>query len=283
MQDASKPIWIREASNEEQRQITIFCATPVHSEVSIHFAQSLLEFQMACMKRGIAVSFSLLKSSLVTQGRNLCVSDFMTACEVKRAPYTHFLFIDSDIEFKPDTIFNMIKADKDVTAVPYPMKQIDWGKLSHKIKKFNITDPKEISRAGFTWPVKLEGQDTITVKEGIAEVTHAPTGCMLIKKEVFHKMIEAYPDLKIVQPTIINGKAVEREYFYNFFDTYHDPASKLYYGEDFGFCKRWTEIGGKCHILVDEMIAHVGEYRYEGHFGEDVCRVKIVDGKEKIQ
>jgi hypothetical protein len=29
------------------------------------------------MKQGILVSFSLLKSSLVTQGRNLCVAEFI--------------------------------------------------------------------------------------------------------------------------------------------------------------------------------------------------------------
>ena len=76
--------------------------TPCHSEVSMHYTQAVLKFQMECMKKNIMVSFSLLKSSLVTQGRNLCVSNFLEEC--KTTPYTHFLFIDSDIEFTFKTI-----------------------------------------------------------------------------------------------------------------------------------------------------------------------------------
>ena len=35
------------------------------------------------------------------------------------------------------------------------------------------------------------------------EVTHSPTGCMLIKRSVIDKMIEAYPEKSIVQKTVI--------------------------------------------------------------------------------
>jgi hypothetical protein len=40
-------------------------------------------------------SFTLLKSSLVTQGRNLCVAEMLN----HEDNYTHLLFIDSDIDF----------------------------------------------------------------------------------------------------------------------------------------------------------------------------------------
>jgi hypothetical protein len=81
MQDPSKPIWIQEKESKPDRTVVInqspikiFLATPVHSECSIHYTQSLLEFQKACFAKNILVSFSLMKSSLVTQGRNLCVN-----------------------------------------------------------------------------------------------------------------------------------------------------------------------------------------------------------------
>ena len=245
MQDPSKPIWINQQPTTNNKPV-IFVATPVHSEVSIHYTQSLLKFQQDCLNSGILVSFSLLKSSLVTQGRNLCVSNFLEEC--KKTPYTHFLFIDSDIEFTFQTIMKMVAADKDVIATPYPLKHVDWGKVANRIKTRNIEDGDTMSKHGFTWPVKLENREQINVINGIAEVSHAPTGCMLIKRDIFYKMIDAFPDKKINQPTIINGKQVEKEFMYNFFDCYHEPETKRYYGEDFGFCKRWTEIGGKCHI-----------------------------------
>lgn len=285
MQDPTKPIWVNqkpEASSKVQEtrtNISIFVATPVHSDCSIHYTQSLLRFQQFCMKSNILVSFSLMKSSLVTQGRNLSVSNFFE--ESKDINYDYFLFIDSDIEFTPETIIKLINADKDVIACPYPLKTIDWNKVYKRKENKPNMSADEMSKQGYTWPVKLEGKNTIEIKQGVAEVSHAPTGCMLIKKHVFEKMMKAFPELKINQPTIINGQYVEREYFYNFFDTYHEPETKRYYGEDFGFCKRWTEIGGKCHILVDDYITHVGEYRYTGRLADDLVFTKNVDEPNK--
>ena len=60
----------------EQRPYSIFVATPVHSECSIHYTQALLELQQLCFKKNIQITFQLMKSSLVTQGRNLCVLVF---------------------------------------------------------------------------------------------------------------------------------------------------------------------------------------------------------------
>ena len=267
MQDPSKPIWIGKSTEESKEdKPKIFVATPVHSECSIHYTQALLQFQQQCIVRGIMVSFSLLKSSLVTQGRNLCVNGFLE----EEDKYTHLLFIDSDIDFTFQSIMKMIDADVDVIANPYPLKHLDWNKIDKRIKSDKDLTPELLSKQGYIWPVKLDNQDHITIENGVAEVSHAPTGCMLIKRQVFDKMIKAYPDKKINQPTILNGEMKEKEYLYNFFDTYHEPETKKYYGEDFGFCKRWTEIGGKCHILVDEYITHVGEYCYKGRLMDDL-------------
>jgi hypothetical protein len=270
MQNPSKPIWMNKKTEvpNVSKLPSIFVATPVHSECSIHYTQALLAFQQKCMLNGILVSFTLLKSSLVTQGRNLCVNTFME--ESIKHPYSHMLFIDSDIEFSFDTIMKLVAADKDIVAAPYPLKDLDWEKIAKRIKHKNITDGNTMSKQGFTWPLKLEGKNEVTVIGGVAEVTHAPTGCMLIKKQVFEKMIKELPELKINQPTVINGKMVEKEFMYNFFDCYHEPETKKYYGEDFGFCKRWAEIGGKCHILVDEYITHIGEYRFTGRLMDDL-------------
>jgi len=276
MQDPSKPIWVnQQPTPTTNKKPVIFLATPVHDQCSIHYTQSLLKFQQTCLQSGILVSFSLLKSSLVTQGRNLSVSNFLEECE--KTPYTHFLFIDSDIEFTFNTIMKLIAADKDVIAAPYPLKHLDWGKIARRVKDRNIQDGLTMALNGYTWPVKMEDKSEITVKNGVAEVSHAPTGCMLIKKQVFNTMIDKFPNLKINQPTIINGEEKEKKYFYNFFDTYHEPETKRYYGEDFGFCKRWSEIGGKCHILVDEYITHVGEYKYTGRLMDDLDFSKKID------
>ena len=93
---------------------------------------------------------------------------------------------------------------------------------------------------------------------------------MLIKRSVFNKMIKAYPDKNIVQKTVINGKYVDRPNMWNFFDTLHDPVEKTCLGEDFSFCKLWTDLGGKCYAYIDHPIVHIGEHQYEGRFADEL-------------
>ena len=283
MQDSSKPIWFGEKTIEVKNPFDnykIFVATPVHSEVSMHYTQALLKFQQECTLRGIVTSYCILKSSLVTQGRNLCVRNFL-----KEKDHTHLLFIDSDIDFQFDTIMKMLKADKDVIANVYPMKTINWDKIWQRINKGEIKNVKDLQLSGYMYPIKVADENHIEVTDGIMEVTHAPTGCMLIKRETIEKMVEKYPDLKIEQPTILNGNAeMLEDTMYNFFDTLFDKENKKYYGEDFGFCQKWRNIGGKCFIYINDYISHVGEYTYTGRFWDDLeANSRKIDDSDKIK
>ena len=185
-----KPIWFDkekepQTKDKPKSKFSIFVATPVHSDVSIHYFQACLEFQKFCMKRDVLASFQVMKSSLVTQGRNLCVSSFM------ESKHTHLLFVDSDIDFQAQSIFKMVAADKDIISVPYPLKQLMWDKAWERISKGNINNPKDLKYKGlYTYPMKVQDEKDIRVKDGVIEVTHSPTGCMLIKREVIEKMIK---------------------------------------------------------------------------------------------
>jgi hypothetical protein len=248
--------------------------TPVHSDVSMHYCQAVLKFQQECINRNILVSFTLMKSSLVTQGRNLCVAETLN----HQDGYTHLLFIDSDIDFNFSTIEKLLKADKDIISCPYPMKSFDWDKVWNQ--KDKAASAQALKAPGLTFPIKLDDQENISSNDGVVEVTHAPTGCMLIKRSVLEKMIKHYPELEIFQPTNINGKEVKKQNFYNFFDTIHDPETKRCFGEDFGFCQRWTDMGGKLYIYIMDYITHVGEYQYCGRFFDIL---KPVDDTKKIK
>ena len=72
---AIEPLW--KENKDQFKDIEVFVATPVHSEVSIHYTQALIEFQQECFKKKLKVSFHLIKSSLVTQGRNLSVAGLL--------------------------------------------------------------------------------------------------------------------------------------------------------------------------------------------------------------
>ena len=256
----NKPIWLK-----EERPVSLFVATPVHSDVSMHYAQTMLELQKECMKRNMRVMFQMMKSSLVTQGRNLCVSYFLNT------DFTHMLFVDSDIAFDPEAIFRLIELNKDIISIPYPMKTAQWDTLMDKIYSVYIKKPDDFQHHMLQYPLLIKDENTnIKINKGVIEATHCPTGCMLIKRDVFDKLIKAYPNREIVQKTTIDGKYMDRPHFYNFFDTYYDPETKRYLGEDFAFCRLWSKIGGKLYCYVMSYITHVGEIQYTGRLYDEM-------------
>ncbi|QGZ17707.1 hypothetical protein HTVC023P_gp78 [Pelagibacter phage HTVC023P] len=266
---ATTPLWKKDSDKKiEKSPYEIFVGTPVHSDVTIHYTQALIEFQGECFKRKTKVSFHMMKSSLVTQGRNLCVAGFL------ESPATHLLFIDSDIYFQAKTIFKMLEADKDIISVPYPLKTLMWDKAFDKMKQGKIKSGNDIRRALHTYPMKVPDDKNIKIDAGVIEVTDAPTGCMLIKRSVIEKMIEKYPEKKIVQKTVINGEYVDKPNMWNFFDTTHDPVEKTFLGEDFSFCQLWSKLGGKCYAYVNDSIVHVGEHQYQGRFYDELILSK---------
>jgi hypothetical protein len=238
-----------------KQPISIFVATPVHSDVSIHYFKACLEFQKECFVRKIPVMFQVMKSSLVTQGRQLCVSGFM------ESNCTHMLFIDSDISFNFKMIERMINYDKEICLVPYPIKGTDHDKVRARILAGETLSPHLL---GNQYTMSVPDPTNVKVVDGFIEVERGPAGCMLIKKEVIHKLIKEYPEFTINQHTLIDGKLVTRNHMYNFFDTYWNKDDKTYTGEDFYFCKLCKHAGIKMYALVDEYISHHGEYSYTG-------------------
>jgi hypothetical protein len=256
----TKPIWLK-----KERPISLFVATPVHSDVSMHYAQTMLELQKECMKRNIKVMFQMMKSSLVTQGRNLCTSYFLNT------DFTHMLFVDSDIAFKADSIFRLLELDKEIISIPYPMKTAQWDTLMTKIKGGFVKTADQCEHHVLQYPLLIKDDNqNIKINKGVIEATHCPTGCMLIRRDVFYKLIKAYPNKEIKQKTTIDGKYMDRPHFYNFFDTFYDPKTKRYFGEDFAFCKLWSDIGGKLYCYIMSYISHVGEYQYTGRLYDEM-------------
>jgi hypothetical protein len=256
-----------------KQPISIFVATPVHSDVSIHYFKACLEFQKECFVRKIPVMFQVMKSSLVTQGRQLCVSGFM------ESNCTHLLFIDSDISFNFKMIERMINYDKDICLVPYPIKGLDFDKIKKRIKDGCDIDPRVL---GNQYTMSVPDPSNVKVENGFIEVERGPAGCMLIKRSVIDALIKEYPEFTINQHTLIDGKLVTRKHMYNFFDTYWNKDDKTYTGEDFYFCKLCKHAGIKMYALVDEYISHHGEFSYTGRLLDEFKKTETsteIEGK----
>jgi hypothetical protein len=100
------------------------------------------------------------------------------------------------------------------------------------------------------------------------EVAEAPTGFMCIKRQVFPKMMAAYPQLNYVPDGPPNNP--EAPYYWLFFDCMVDPDTGRYLSEDYAFCRRWRDIGGKVYADLDSRLGHLGQHLYGGNLAESL-------------
>ena len=252
-----------------KEKIKLYVATPVHSTVTINYLQTVVMLQKKCYELGIGFTLHTMKCSLVTNGRNICVSDFMNS------DCTHMLFLDSDIQIEAESIITMIEKNKELLCIPYPLKTVKFNKM-YEIQKLKPNlNLEQMSMAGNVYPVRLADDSSVDVVDGVCELTHSATGCLLFQRSVFDKMIKNYTDLKINQEVTIDNENTMKPNLYNFFDTYFDKEKNLYYGEDFAFSRLWRRIGGKCYALITEYITHVGDYSYTGRLIDEMYPVGI--------
>jgi hypothetical protein len=215
----------------------LWIATPNHWPQSCdYYWESMFKTLVWCSKQGIDVrKCSERGDSLVTRVRNVMVAQAFAS----GFDWTHFLFIDSDIEWLPEAIGRLISADKDVVCGVYPKKQNDKD------------DVFPINYATDTFEV---GED------GIVELADAPTGFLMVKREVFERMMAAYPDRKCS----FGPKQSDHELKYSFalFDTMIDRKNRRFLSEDFGFCRLWQQLGGRIHGDLCIGLAHWGFSRF---------------------
>ena len=189
---------------------------------------SYLGFTIMAMQNGINFQIDTLSNeSNVNRARNSCAAKFLSG------DCTHLMFVDADIQFKPQDIVKLINHDKDIVGGVYPQKT-----LPPKMVVNTLNNGEQ--------------------QGDLIEVGTLGTGFMLIKRSVFEKMIEAgatpYVDAIGLSPK-------ENANQYDFFQCTIDSNGR-YLTEDWSFCRRWRQLGGK--IWADKTIGltHVGYFRF---------------------
>lgn len=170
--------------------------------------------------------------------RALIVAEFLA-----NPAFTHLMMIDSDVTWAPGAIPRLLSHDVDFVCGLYPKR----------------SDP-------ITFDFRSEhgrGADiAITLDDkGLMEVWGVPAGFMVMKRSMLERMRDSYSELAFDVDSKISpcGKA------WDLFDAYRVGGTKL--GEDYGFCQRWRDIGGK--VMIDPAITmgHLGYKLFAGQLG----------------
>lgn len=148
------------------------------------------------------------KSSIVAMARNQAVA------EARRHAVEYVLFLDSDMVFPRTTLHRLLRHGKDIVGATYKKRVEPYSILGSALEK------------------------TPTCNEnGLTEMRHLPTGCLLIRMAVFEMLPPPY------------------------FRFLNDESAGVICGEDYVFCDRAREAGFRiwCDTTLSQDIGHIGQ------------------------
>lgn len=174
---------------------------------------------------------------------------------------TDLVMIDSDVAWEPFGLQSLLSHDVDLVAGSYPKRK----------------DPIEFMfRSAQDAGEPLMGD----AGTGLVEVWGMPGGFMRCRRSMLEKMVEAYKDMICVDRDVPQGKTC-RMFDPYYFDTIEPDGSKgkRVLSEDYAFCQRWRDIGGKVYLDASIGMAHIGTKAFVGKLGEFLpsAEIKAVD------
>ena len=219
------------------------------------YMMSILSLLNYCYQKNISASFyPIFWDSLISRARNAATAEFLAS------DATHLLFVDADIEFKPEDVVKLIESDKDVICSPYPKKYL---------KDNPYSDGRPFEKVDFA----VSGE--ISVKDkNLYQINSVATGFLLIKKDVFNKIKDAHPEIEYTND--IDGYGVGKK-MHDFFKININPETNIYESEDWGFCTLWRGLGGQVFARGDISLTHWGWHGYKGNFNNWLISNNILE------
>lgn len=242
----------------------VYVATPSYGAVvTTDYVLGLLDLYDTAAQHGFGVQINFNSfDSLITRARNTMVAEFLADDR-----FTHLMWIDGDIGFQGADVVRLLQADRLVVAGVYPLKNDGWPAAGLE-QAIPAGSTKADFRARHAMYPAVARADALEVDaEGFLDVLYAPTGFMLIRREVFLTLMQRFPELHCRtkfagRPELDMGEPAE--FLYAFFDTMIDPESHLYLSEDYAFCRLIESIGITPAVDARSNLRHQGIAVYEG-------------------
>lgn len=253
---------------DDLKKYKLFVSTPMYGGMAHGlYIKSCLDLQSIMRNYGVEVKFSFLfNESLITRARNYLVDEFL------RSDCTHLLFIDSDIHFNPQDVVALLALDKDVAGAPYPKKSINWGSVAAAARNHPDMPPGELENLVGEYVFNVvKGTQQFSVTEPL-EVLEIGTGFMMVKRDVFTKLSEAFPLIRYRPDHVGQANFDGSRYIHAYYDTVIDSTESItgggsdrYLSEDYMFCQMWRKIGGKIYLCPWMKTQHIGTYAFTGN------------------
>lgn len=230
----------------------VFIAVPSFGyQINSETTTSLVALTKELADRNMFGGFSALSFPDIVDLRNVFLSVWFDALDA-----THMLFVDADMQFEPDLVRDMLNADKPLIGSLYAKKRLPMAWVGSA-----LVPPAE-------------------PENGLLEVQGLGCGTMLIRRDCVEGMIEsghAETDTNL-SGTALNGllepHGVKR--IIRGFDKITTPEGRKL-SEDFSFCRRHRESGGRVYAAINHRITHLGVYPFTARYSDMYLAKEVVE------
>lgn len=206
--------------------------------------QSLIEDCLDLKANGIDIQMRLaVGSSIIAMTRNAFVADFLAS------DCTDLVMLDDDLAWEDGALRRLLSHPCDVVGGAYP-------KRGDKIE----------------YPVKRIAGAKIDQTTGLLEVVALPTGFLRMTRNCLETMVKHYDHLAYYDRDV-KGKRAHALFWFDLAPGIDADSPKdlpEVWGEDFTFCRRWREMGGKVHLDTLLTFKHIGRKAWTGCYAESM-------------
>jgi cellulose synthase/poly-beta-1,6-N-acetylglucosamine synthase-like glycosyltransferase len=233
--------------------VKLFLSTPCYGGLCLEkYMKSIVNLQMLLMREGVQLMLDTTENeSLVHRARNVSIGRFM-----QKTDADYFMFIDADVEFDAQSVLRLLRSGHEVSVAVYPKKVVMWDQAREAVEN---GDERNMALLSSSLVANI-GATKRSVVNGFVEVLDGPTGFMMISREALTKMHEHYPELNCKN----DHQNRDFDEYCALFDCMIDPESNRYLSEDYAFCRRWQQMGGKIYADCNTTLGHVGNLPFSG-------------------
>ncbi len=257
-----------------EASVSLMIAMPTMGSVKTQSVMSLVDLATALHAENIRHSLKFYQFSDIVMSRNYLLSAFFSDQR-----FSHLLFLDSDIIYRPETILRMLAFGADFTVGTYPQKHFDLDRLRQLVERqAELPDGEKagmdrLLSESWTYNHQMGGFDGRTweprAKDGFMTVPACGAGLMLLSRRVADRMVETGAALPKTAMNRQQGDIALQ--FHDFFGHLDSQGGTYMYGEDQSFAKRWTDIVGD-DIWLDtrSVVGHVGDHVFAGRYSDQL-------------
>lgn len=201
----------------------------------------------------VGFGFLITDGALVSTQRNVAATRMLVDEQ-----FTHLLFVDSDMGFRPDLVAKMLAFDRPVVGCMYPLRRQDSNSTAASLRY--VLESAPISETSDSKP-------RYRVHNGFVRTSALGTGIMMIKRSALQEMSAKFPALW-TKENRLGDETYDwcNDGLFQCFAPFARPDG-FYISEDAAFCHRWTEgCGGELWACVTEPVSHVGRTVFTGAF-----------------